>query len=104
MSDWRNLQLSQLSLGELRDLAVRIEQELHERREQGRRWLREHGVREERGPTYRNPQNTRETWNGRGRRPAWMERALAQGYTLESLGGDGPLDPDLPVKSRTSLR
>jgi DNA-binding protein H-NS len=34
---------------------------------------------------YRNPANPRETWVGRGKRPAWVSAALASGLTLENL-------------------
>jgi hypothetical protein len=40
------------------------------------------------GPRYRNPQNTAETWSGRGKRPQWVEIALARGVSLESLAID----------------
>ncbi|ARE41765.1 Trans-acting regulatory protein hvrA [Rhodovulum sp. P5] len=34
---------------------------------------------------YRNPENHAETWSGRGRRPRWLEAALAQGAELEDF-------------------
>jgi len=34
---------------------------------------------------YRNPDNTAETWAGRGRKPKWIEEKLAQGRTLDDL-------------------
>lgn len=40
------------------------------------------------GPKYRNPQNAAETWSGRGKRPRWVEVALARGDSLESLAID----------------
>jgi DNA-binding protein H-NS len=40
------------------------------------------------GPKYRNPQNTAETWSGRGKRPQWVEIAMARGASLESLAID----------------
>lgn len=39
-------------------------------------------------PKYRNPDNARETWTGRGRKPAWIEREEKKGKTLESLAVD----------------
>lgn len=36
-------------------------------------------------PKYRNPSNTPETWTGRGRQPAWVKAHLEGGGTLESL-------------------
>jgi hypothetical protein len=40
------------------------------------------------GPKYRNPQNAAETWSGRGKRPQWVEIAMARGASLESLSID----------------
>jgi DNA-binding protein H-NS len=40
------------------------------------------------GPKYRNPQNVSETWSGRGKRPRWVDIALASGDSLESLAID----------------
>lgn len=34
---------------------------------------------------YVNPENPDETWSGRGRRPRWVNDALAAGRTLEDL-------------------
>jgi len=34
---------------------------------------------------YRNPENSSETWSGRGSPPAWFQEALAKGESLESL-------------------
>jgi DNA-binding protein H-NS len=36
-------------------------------------------------PKYRNPENPSETWNGRGRRPKWINAQLSSGVELESL-------------------
>jgi DNA-binding protein H-NS len=36
-------------------------------------------------PKYRNPDNSAETWAGRGRKPKWVEEKLAQGRTLDDL-------------------
>ena len=33
----------------------------------------------------RNPDNAEETWSGRGRKPRWVEQALAAGKTLADL-------------------
>lgn len=35
--------------------------------------------------TYVNPDNPNETWSGRGRRPRWVNDALAAGRTPEDL-------------------
>ncbi len=34
---------------------------------------------------YANPANPSQTWSGRGRRPRWVEAALADGKTLDDL-------------------
>ncbi|WP_444453576.1 trans-acting regulatory protein HvrA [Rhodobacter capsulatus] len=34
---------------------------------------------------YANPENPSETWTGRGRKPKWVEAALAAGKSLDDL-------------------
>jgi DNA-binding protein H-NS len=34
---------------------------------------------------YRNPENPDETWSGRGRRPQWVQAALADGRAMADL-------------------
>lgn len=36
-------------------------------------------------PKYRNPSNAEQTWTGRGRKPKWVEEALAAGATLDEM-------------------
>lgn len=36
-------------------------------------------------PKYRNPEDSSETWTGRGRKPKWVEKALKKGLTLEAI-------------------
>lgn len=36
-------------------------------------------------PKYANPEDPRQTWTGRGRRPKWVETALESGKTMEDL-------------------
>jgi DNA-binding protein H-NS len=36
-------------------------------------------------PKYANPENPDQTWTGRGRRPRWIEDALAGGKTLDQM-------------------
>ena len=36
-------------------------------------------------PKFRNPVNPEQTWTGKGKRPNWMNEALAQGKSLEEL-------------------
>lgn len=100
MSHWKQLDLSVLSLRELKQLQQRIGREISQRQEEGRRWLREHsgGLVEKRGPVYRNPHNSAETWSGRGKQPDWVAQALTEGHSLESLTKDvGASDDFLPI-------
>ena len=34
-------------------------------------------------PKYRNPEDPRQTWSGRGRQPGWVKEALAEGKSLD---------------------
>lgn len=46
------------------------------------------GVRAKSGPVavqFRNPDNAAEQWTGRGRQPKWVKAALAVGKTLDTL-------------------
>jgi len=36
-------------------------------------------------PKYANPADAAQTWTGRGRKPKWVEEALAAGKSLEDL-------------------
>jgi len=36
-------------------------------------------------PKYANPDDPAQTWTGRGRRPRWVEAALAKGKSLDDL-------------------
>ncbi|WP_407690599.1 H-NS histone family protein [Rhodophyticola porphyridii] len=36
-------------------------------------------------PKYRHPDNPSITWTGRGRRPTWINEALAAGKSLEDF-------------------
>ena len=42
-------------------------------------------VKENAGPSYRNPANAAETWSGRGRKPKWVIEWLEAGNSLEKL-------------------
>ena len=99
MAQWKDLDITNLSVAELRQLAGRLDAELADRQEAGKRWLRQHGLVEKQGPRYRNPRNAAETWSGRGSPPAWVEEALAKGHTLESLAAESAQERDLPVRS-----
>jgi DNA-binding protein H-NS len=87
MSNAKPVDLEALSISELEQLSVRIGQEIARKRAIGRAWLREHGTRvtEADPPIYQNPDNAAQTWSGKGKRPLWVEHALAKGRTLDSL-------------------
>jgi DNA-binding protein H-NS len=105
-SSGNNIDLSKLSLEELQTLAQDIETEVVNRREAERERVLaqmrelagslgmslEDVLRQERGksggtvaPKYRHPDNPELTWTGRGKRPAWVNEALASGKSLEDL-------------------
>lgn len=42
---------------------------------------------------YRNPANAAQEWTGRGRQPKWVEAALADDVTLESMQIPGYVAP-----------
>lgn len=35
-------------------------------------------------PKYRNPEDPRQTWSGRGRQPAWIKEAVNEGKSLDA--------------------
>jgi DNA-binding protein H-NS len=39
------------------------------------------------GATYVNPQDSKQTWSGKGRRPTWLKDLLASGISLEDIQG-----------------
>lgn len=101
-----NTDLSKLSIEELQALAQDIEREIVSRREAERERVLaqmrelaaslglslEDVLRQERGksggivpPKYRNPNDPSLTWTGRGKRPTWVNEALAAGKSLEDL-------------------
>ncbi len=108
------MDISTLSLDQLKDLLKKIPAEIKRRTEEVsnaareaaieklKAIAREHGysleelagtkktrkssgVRKPVAPKYANPSNPSETWTGRGRKPLWVQSALNQGKTLESL-------------------
>ena len=36
-------------------------------------------------PKFQNPEDPRQTWTGRGKRPSWIKAALEQGKSLDEL-------------------
>ena len=108
MAKSSSIDLSKLSIEELESLAKDIETEVTTRRQAERdkvfgqmRELAaslgltlEDVVRLERAkgggaggaqPRYRSPNDPRLTWSGRGKRPAWVNEALAAGKSLDDL-------------------
>jgi DNA-binding protein H-NS len=85
---------------QLEILANEVKLEIARRSEEAKRLVRRRGgLVEGAGPRYRNPDNPAETWSGKGKRPAWVEAALAEGKSLESL----EISDDRPVtKGRRS--
>jgi DNA-binding protein H-NS len=85
----------------LKDLALQVKREYLKRCEEARRLVRKRGgLVEGAGPRYRNPENPAETWSGKGKRPSWVEAALAKGQTLASLeiSDDRPVPRESPPK------
>jgi DNA-binding protein H-NS len=89
--------LKTLSLDQLRSLQNRIETEIRKReakeRLEARRQILEIAGKHEinladlahRERHYRNPDNPWQFWNGRGRKPKWVNAWLATGRKLEDL-------------------
>ncbi len=82
----RDADLSKLSIQGLLALRDRIELEIEARREADENQLRMRGGMIGRdGPRYRNPENSAETWSGKGRKPAWVDRMRSKGVRLEDM-------------------
>jgi DNA-binding protein H-NS len=97
--------LSKLSIEELQNLARDIEVEIVNRRVMEKErvlnqmrelasslglsleeFLRQEGISSNTvAVKFRHPENPSLTWSGRGKRPAWVNEALASGKTLEDL-------------------
>jgi DNA-binding protein H-NS len=106
--------LSKYNLGELKQLQVDIEKEIKGRQQDEVKKAREQilsiaqtlgvsvedlladskkkakgGASETKGekvrPQYRNPNDSEQTWTGRGRQPKWVVEALAQGKKMEDF-------------------
>ncbi|HEX3556097.1 MAG TPA: H-NS histone family protein [Thermoanaerobaculia bacterium] len=107
MAKSSSIDLSKLSIEELESLAKDIETEVTTRRQAERERVLgqmrelaaslgltlEDVVRLERGKggaggaqaKYRSPSDPSLTWSGRGKRPAWVNEALAAGKSLDDL-------------------
>jgi DNA-binding protein H-NS len=56
------------------------------------------GARGKVAPKYRNPENPKETWAGRGLKPRWLAAAMKAGGKLEDFQIDG-IGKGSPVKA-----
>jgi DNA-binding protein H-NS len=66
-------------LNQMRELASSLGMSLEE-------FLRQEGISSSQVPVkFRHPENPSLTWSGRGKRPAWVNEALASGRTLQDL-------------------
>ena len=101
------INLEGFSIPELENLAVRVVVQINNKKEERKRELLEEmeKIAEREGLTlkevmragqkrkrrqapkqkYRNPAKPSETWSGRGKKPAWVEKALEQGKSLKDL-------------------
>lgn len=100
------IDLSNFPTPELKELAKSIHKELKHREVEDRKKVKEQikelaasigmtpeeilGIESARNataeePKFRNPDNPEQTWTGRGKRPNWVNEALAQGKSLEEL-------------------
>lgn len=100
------IELESLSLKELKQLQKDVEAAITDFKDRERRkalaeveaFARERGLspadlselsskrtRKSAAPKYANPADSSQTWTGRGRRPRWIEAALAAGKSLDDM-------------------
>jgi DNA-binding protein H-NS len=99
------IHLPTMSVPELQDLAKDVETELKRRNEEERKKalarmkelaasvgmtieevITYSSTKKTKGePKYQNPNNPKQTWTGRGKRPGWIKAQLEQGKELEEL-------------------
>ena len=77
------IDLSSYTVAELEEISRSIGREIAKKRARGRR--SPSPMVEHRGPVYRNPENSSETWSGKGQRPGWLKEAVARGRRPRSL-------------------
>ena len=82
MDDPGRMDVSDYTIGGLEDLARQVRRAIVKKRRYDRPLV---GLSERGGPKYRNPENACETWSGRGRPPAWFDRAMHAGRSPEEL-------------------
>jgi DNA-binding protein H-NS len=86
MSDVKEFDFSLFTDQQLLLLHAQVRAEITRRQMAAKRLKVRYGrAVESEGPKYRNPNNSAETWSGRGKRPQWVEIALETGASLESL-------------------
>ena len=105
MARFDEVKLEEFSIPELEELSERVAKEITNKRETRTRELREEmeKLAEREGLTleeviragkeprrrqppkqkYRNPAKPSQTWSGRGKKPAWVEKGLEQGKSLK---------------------
>jgi DNA-binding protein H-NS len=118
----RNMALKSMSIAKLQDLKAKVEAAISEkvglRRHEleselseldryagpGRRGraVGRGGSRGAVAPKYRNPENPKETWAGRGLKPRWLVAAMKGGKQLEdfAIGGTAKAAKKQPKKTR----
>ncbi len=84
MRDRERVDVSDYTIGRLEDLARQVRRAIVKKRAYDRPAV---GLSERGGPRYRNPENACETWSGRGRPPAWFDRAIHAGRSPERMLG-----------------
>ena len=64
------------------------------------------GARGKVAPKYRNPENPKETWAGRGLKPRWLAAALKAGGKIEDfqIDGAGKESPIKAVKNKPRVK
>ena len=87
---------------QLKYLAREVKLEYLRRRAEAKCLVKQRGgLLEGSGPLFQNPDNSAETWSGKGAQPAWVKAALATGKTLEDLrfSDDRPVVEARPGRS-----
>lgn len=87
---------------QLEYLAREVKLEYSRRREAAKCLVKQKGgLLEGSGPLFQNPENSAETWSGKGAQPAWVKAALVAGKTLEDLrfSDDRPVVVARPARS-----
>lgn len=101
MGDLKEFDFSLFTDQQLLYLHAQVRAEITRRQVAARRLKVRYGrAVESDGPRYRNPENSAETWSGRGKRPRWVEIALSRGASLENL----EIDDNHPIPHPRSPR